>query len=446
MSTWNLKLYTCIGISRGKFEYTFNKVSWIKQMDADNEMSTNVLTSEEAQFDLVGAQILRTFNLLIEDLISRRNSLLLRLSQIQKEYIAQETSRRAAVEEIERAQRHMQLLSFRENRNIPIHIKASEAYKEGLQQLQKPSKLICPQFLCPTIQQLKFLIDEFGEVVELEVPDYSLKKEPVLTAGEKGEGVNELIAAGLSLDEDNQLIFIADCVNKRIRVVSYEGQFFERFGQDKLMLPWGIAVTKEHIFITDIGLHALLQFDKNSHQLVRRTGAKGSKDGEFNYPHGVCIDDNGGALVADKDNNRISIFSNELHFISNFGNSQLKEPTDVKQTSHCVVVVLDRNPQCIHFFSKNGHFLSSCISRGEGPDCVVNNPYFFCIDQAGNIIMSDFGNHTVKIFSKSEQLIHAIGRKGEERGEFNRPYGVCITKLGAIFVVSHSSNFSIQCF
>ena len=157
----------------------------------------------------------------------------------------------------------------------------------------------------------------------------------------------------------------------------------------------------------------MLQFDRNSHELVTRTGTQGSEDGQFNYPNGLCVDYNGDVLVADNGNNRVSVFSKDLIFISNIGVGQLECPTDVKLTPDSVVVVLDRSPKCVHFYSKNGHLLSSCISRGQGPECLVYLPSFFCLDLAGNIIISDYGNDRIKIFSQSEQLIHTIGREGK---------------------------------
>ena len=219
-----------------------------------------------------------------------------------------------------------------------------------------------------------------------------------------------------------------------------------RFGQDTLKYPCGTTVSNEHVFITDIGLHALLKFDRNSYELVIRAGTQGSENGQFNSPRGLCIDYNGDVLVAERGNNRVSVLSKDLIFISNIGIGQLRDPTDIKLTPDSVVVVLDRSPKCVHFYSKNGHFLSSCISQGQGPDCLVFQPSFFCLDLAGNIIISDYGNERIKIFSQSEQLIHTIGREGKEIGEFMEPNGIGISKLGTIFVLSDSPNFSIQCF
>ena len=65
--------------------------------------------------------------------------------------------------------------------------------------------------------------------------DYSLKKQPVLAVGKRGSANNELSSAtGLALDEVNQLIYIVDRNNRRIQVLSFEGKFLKRIGQDVL--------------------------------------------------------------------------------------------------------------------------------------------------------------------------------------------------------------------
>ena len=409
-------------------------------------LPTIVATNPMTQFDTVVTQIHQTFDPLIAQLIARRDALLLKLSQLRQEYSDKETTRRAAIEELERTQQQMMEMSLKVNINRPIHQQATALYKQGLKQLETPTKQPYPIFICLKLQELQSIITEFGKVREWEVPDYSSKKIPVVTAGKYGNGDNELNAAGIAIDEDNKLIFIADFYNSRVQMVSFEGQFTTRFGQDALELPWGITVSNEHVFITDIGLHALLKFDRNSYELVIRTGTQGSEDGQFSSPSGLCIDYSGDILVADSGNNRVSVFSNDLIFISNIEIGRLKNPRDVKLTPDSVVVVLDGSPKCVHFYSKNGHLLRSCISRGQSPDCLLKNPFLFFLDLAGNIIISDYGNHKIKIFSQPEQLIHTVGREGEGIGEFIEPLGICISKQGTIFVLSHNPNFSIQCF
>ena len=407
---------------------------------------TNVATNQMAQFDYVATRIHQTFDSLIAQLIARRDVILLELSQLREDHASKETTRRAAIREIEMAQQQVQELSLKVNINIPVHQEANQAYKQALERLETPIRLPCPRFQCQTLPQLESLITELGGIVTGEVPDYSLKREPVLAAGKFGSGSKELnYAAGLAIDEANKLIYVADYGNSRVQIVSFEGDFIKRFGQDKLKQPCGIALTKEHIYIVDRALHALFQFDK-SFQLVNRTGTKGHTDGQLNYPRGLCIDYSGGVFVADDYNNRVCVFSKELQFLSNLGVGQLESPKDIKLTPDCLLAVLDRSPKCVHFFTRNGHLLSSCVSQGGGPDCLVNLPFFFCIDTAGNLMISDCGRHSIKIVARNDQLLHTVGREGHARGELRFPFGISVSHSGTIFVVSGNDDFSIQSF
>ena len=61
-----------------------------------------------------------------------------------------------------------------------------------------------------------------------------------------------------------------------------------------------------------------------------------------------------------------------------------------------------------------------------------------------NILISDHGHDTIKIFTYSE-LIHTLGKKGKSR-EFIEPYGIAVPHSGTIFIVSQNPNFTFQCY
>ena len=410
-------------------------------------MATNQPTNEPVNqfhlYDFVAKKIENTFNLLIGQLIARRDALLTKLQTMKEDFVTKETTRRAAIEELERVIRQMKEESIKVNVNLEAQEKAIQVYQDLMERHQTPTKLPHPFFSCPTLYHLQARIAEFGEVTEWEL-DYSLKKQPVLAVGKKGKANNELYRPrGLALDEPNQLIYIADCYNSRIQVVSFAGEFLKMFGHGILQRPWCIAVTEDNVFVTDFDLHALLQFSKKDYKLVRRTGSKGRGEGQLDHPRGLCIDYNGDLYVAESNNNRVSVFSKDLNFLKHLFTQQLKHPYDVKVTPNSVVV-LDGSPNCIHFFLRSGALLRSCVTRGE--DGMVYNPQFFCLDPAGNILITDYYRYNIKILSPSGQLMHTIGKRGHGRGELFIPYGVCLSQTGTIFVVSHSNNFCLQSF
>ena len=409
---------------------------------ATNE-PTNLPFNNFQQFDTVATEILQTFETLINQLIARRDALLHKLTQLREDYTNKETTRLEAIRELEKTRKQLEEMSLKVNKNIPIHQQATQLYQEGLDNLQTPTKLPYPLFQCETLTTLQSAVSEFGDVLEWEVPNYSLKREPIITAGKKGEGKEELDALGLFFDEDTQQIYIADFGNSRVQVMSLKGEFITSFGQDVLQLPWGISVNKDHIFVTDVRHHSLFKFCKNTLELLNST--KGSEELQLSGPHGLCIDTNGDVFVTDCFDNRIVIFSTNLQFKSDFGTHKLFQPQDVKLTPDCVVV-LDSSPKCVHLFSRDGNYLSSSISQVKEQNSLVCNPQFFCLDLSGNILISDCYHNCIKIFTQSGEFIHSIGRKGNNKGELIYPHGIAISKSGVIFVVSENPNYSLQCF
>ena len=394
-------------------------------------------------YDIIAKEIENTFNPLIEHLIARRDALLTKLQTMKEDFVTKETTRRAAIEELERVIRQMKEESIKVNVNLVTQEKAIQVYRDQMERHQTPTKLPTPFFSCPILYHLQTQITEFGEVTECEL-DYFLKKKPVLAVGKKGKADNEVNhPRGLALDEPNQLIYIADGGNSRIQVVSFAGKFLKRFGQEILQFPLGIAVTEDNVFVTDSDLHALLQFSKKDYKLVRRTGTEGRGEGQLNYPSGICIDYNGDVFIADTNNNRVSVFSKDLNFLKHLFTQRLRYPRDVKVTPNSVVL-LDGSLNCIHFFSRSGAYLRSCVTQGE--DGMVCFPDFFCLDPAGNILISDYFHNNIKILSPSGQLMHTIGKEGHGRGELFFPYGICLSQTGTIFIVSRSDNFGLQSF
>ena len=402
---------------------------------------TTITTNEFQLFDCVATHITNTFDLLIGQLIARRDALLTALQVMKEDYISKETTRKASITELEGLIRQMEEASIKVNTNFQIQQDAIDVYRRNIKQKQIPIKHPLPFFSCPSLSQLEAQIAEFGDLKE--GVDYSQKKEPIMAVGKRGTADNELIAAGLAIDELNQLIYIADYSNSRIQVVSFTGNFFNRFGQGILKSPYGIAVTEENVFVTDYDLHALLQFRKKDCKLMKRTGTEGRGDGQLYYPIGLCIDSNGDMYVADCLNHRVSVFSKELKFLNCIVTQQLESPRDVKVTQDSVVV-LDSSPNCLHFFSRRGELLRSVLTQGK--DGLVSSPLFFCLDIAGNILVTEYYRHCVKIFSPSGQLIHTIGKEGHGRGGLFRPFGISVTQSGTIFIVSRNDSFSLQSF
>uniref|UniRef100_A0A0K8WKU0 Protein wech n=1 Tax=Bactrocera latifrons TaxID=174628 RepID=A0A0K8WKU0_BACLA len=75
----------------------------------------------------------------------------------------------------------------------------------------------------------------------------------------------------------------------------------------------------------------------------------------------------------------------------------------------------------------------------------VQRPWGVCVNQLGDIFITDRLNHNVQIFSPNGEFIFRFGRKGKSRGQFNAPAGICVDKNGRI-IVADKNNHRIQVF
>ncbi|KAG2377321.1 hypothetical protein C9374_009232 [Naegleria lovaniensis] len=218
---------------------------------------------------------------------------------------------------------------------------------------------------------------------------------------------------------------------------------------------------KKTFLVSDCLEHVVKRFDIDSGKLLQKIGKGfGTENGYFDRPTGMCIDKSTGRLyVTDYGNNRIQIF--HLHngeFISSFGQhlrvmdvisstssettTQLNGPFGIAidyvyhhssnvhideistNPSHTTVetpnmlsespsqlytfiYVSDSKSHTVKLFDNEGNYIGDAISNVKTlsssqlslTQSFLKNPYHVLID-GNHLIVSDSGNHAVKIFSK----------------------------------------------
>ena len=215
----------------------------------------------------------------------------------------------------------------------------------------------------------------------------------------------------------------------------YLFKFCDNESEGKMISPLGVAIFGDRILISESN-HCILNYQLNG-KFVSKIGEYGNGELEFNAPTGLTIDEsNGNIYVCDYINNRIQILSQDFRFISQFGKDTLKKPRDVKLFKE-YIFVLDESDPCLHIFSYNHILQKSVISRGKGMQVI--NPYYFFIDQTDNILISDYGSDSIRIFNEDFQLIHKISVSPN-------PIGITVDKRGRVIVVCWAENNCLQIF
>ena len=172
-------------------------------------------------------------------------------------------------------------------------------------------------------------------------------------------------------------------------------------------------------------------------KFVSRFGSHGNGKLQFNIPYGLSTDQfNGDIYVCDYRNNRIQIVSENFEYKSEFGKDIFHYPHDVKLYKDNIFILDESNP-CLHIFNKDLVLQKSVVTRG-GRQQVVN-PWFFCIDKYGSILISDRSSNSILILSSEFEFFHKITVS-------NNPVGITMDKEDRVIVVCQADNNCLQIF
>lgn len=83
-------------------------------------------------------------------------------------------------------------------------------------------------------------------------------------------------------------------------------------------------------------------------------------------------------------------------------------------------------------------------SRGKGPNHFLL-PYYVTVNSRDDIIVSDSGNHRIKVHKNDGSIVNCFGSQGSKDGELFYPMGVCTDRSENIYVAD-ANNFRVQMF
>ena len=279
--------------------------------------------------------------------------------------------------------------------------------------------------------------------LEVPVPRYATFHTSIVATGKEGSAPGELYwARSVAIHEETHQIFVANYLNARVEIFSETGEFINQLGVGQLYNPYGIATHGNSVYVSCCDDHTVSKFSLTEMCHVKRIGGEGSNNGQFNDPSQLTTDPIGRVFIADTGNNRICIHNPNLNHLRNI--SHQPRPFDVKVSRDRLYVLCPEHNPCVLVLTLEGDKLHSFISCGEGMDVVY--PYFFCLDSLNNFVISDYGSHSIRVFSPEGNLLHTIGREGHQPGMFYYPTGVAVTPNMRLVCLSWTMNYSLQMF
>jgi len=192
-------------------------------------------------------------------------------------------------------------------------------------------------------------------------------------------------------------------------------------------------------------------------EVLQSGGQPGNGSGQFNYPRGIALDQNGDIYVADSRNHRIQKLNGKTgKFVREFGGfasvngdakslstlsvGKLNEPNGVMVGPDNLIYVVDTWNERLQVFSTDGKF-KKVITSEDG----FYGPREILVDSKGSVYVSDTGKHRIVKFDSKGARAGTWGQKGDKQGEFNEPIGLALDQDGNVYVADRL-NFRIQVF
>ena len=250
---------------------------------------------------------------------------------------------------------------------------------------------------------------------------------------------------------NNGMWAVADWINNCVHVFDNQDYLINRLGgrgnrNGQFEYPCDVAFDDNNeLYVTDSHNHRVQKFDLHGNYLLQ-FGGKGASEGQLNCPVGITAYHNK-VYVADRVNQRISVFKSDGKFYGVIGQQQLSQHFDIAVNINSEILAADWRHHCIHIFSLDGHYIKNITLRKETGRLQLKDPCSITTDSNGFIVLADTSphNHCVSIFDKIGNCIYCFGSKGSNDDQFKFPRGVAIGPDNNIYV-SDTGNKRIQIF
>ncbi|CAJ1364903.1 unnamed protein product [Effrenium voratum] len=229
-----------------------------------------------------------------------------------------------------------------------------------------------------------------------------------------------------------EYLFIVDQSNHRVQVFDSQTQeVLGAYGSKGLGLtnfdtPCGIVADRENkVIVSDLLNHRLqiLEFHPRSQELVflQTVGHEGSGLGQFSFPKGLGLTENGCLLVCDSANHRVQVLDMEgfkpIREFGSFGSGDGQFDSPLAATISCTgdILISDGNNR-VQVFDAKGTFLRSFGVRGK-KDGFFHYPVGIAVNDENVLFVCDQGNHRIQVFNAADgSFIHKWGgcRKKKE--------------------------------
>src|SRR6516164_8148363 len=230
--------------------------------------------------------------------------------------------------------------------------------------------------------QAKATAQNVPEIPFDSVPNF-LKLPPNLYLGE---------AIGVATNSKGHIFVYTRSANTRLFEFDQNGTYVREIGEGNYGFEFAHSVRvdpQDNIWVSDgYTNHRVVKYDKNG-RFLRQVGSErpGSEPSQFNTPHGIAVDAQGNVYVADRTNNRMQVFDNNLVLRAIYDNIGTSWTVCISPGPHQYLFTSNSNP------------------NGNGPGTWENTGEIYKMELDGRIL-GRFG-HASKEFG-GFQVVHMM--------------------------------------
>ena len=184
---------------------------------------------------------------------------------------------------------------------------------------------------------------------------YELEGKLIKSVGSKGNGEAQFNnPLGLDVSDRTNNIYVCDCNNNRIQILTEELKYHSMLGIDLLKSPRDVKVTRDRVFVLALSDPCMSVFDSDhvlTNRLITRGVGKQTDD-----PYCFDIDREYNIIVSDYNNHCVYVFNQEGEQIHKFGKrgqgiGEFYQPWGIAlDNTGRIIVVCRKDTNCLQFF------------------------------------------------------------------------------------------------
>jgi DNA-binding beta-propeller fold protein YncE len=191
-------------------------------------------------------------------------------------------------------------------------------------------------------------------VLEVSVADGSLRR----VVGGFGDGPLQFNRPRQVWIADDGFVFVADCENNRVQVLTPTLDFhgFVGMGAVQLARPTGVCANSDVVVVSEATASRISVFSRRDGALLRRFGSGGVGDVLTSWPLGLCFMPGGRHVaVAEESNHHVNVFSvDDGELVRTVGVGVLHHPRGVACSAFGELVVADTGNHRVVVLSDDG--------------------------------------------------------------------------------------------